>query len=92
MEHYRFFQNRNCEFFPCHKGVEEEKFNCLFCYCPLYVLADKCGGSFSYTKNGIKDCSGCIRPHCRENYDEIVSCMEKILELAKKQDHSLEKT
>lgn len=92
MEHYRFFQNRNCEFFPCHKGMEEENFNCLFCYCPLYALADKCGGSFSYTENGIKDCSGCIRPHCRENYDKIVSCMEKILELAKKRDHSLEKT
>ena len=37
-ERYRFFQHRACEFFPCHKGVEEEQFSCLFCYCPLYAL------------------------------------------------------
>ena len=35
---YAFFQHRACEFFPCHKGVPEEDFNCLFCYCPLYAL------------------------------------------------------
>ena len=35
-KHYTWFQNRECEYFPCHKGVREEEFNCLFCYCPLY--------------------------------------------------------
>lgn len=34
---YRFFQNRACEFFPCHAVEDVEKFNCLFCYCPLYL-------------------------------------------------------
>lgn len=33
---YRFFQNKECEYFPCHKTENEEEFNCLFCYCPLY--------------------------------------------------------
>ena len=39
-EGFDFFQNRACEYFPCHKGVADEDFNCLFCYCPLYLLGD----------------------------------------------------
>ena len=54
MANYDFFQNRECEYFPCHTGLDPEEFNCLFCYCPLYALKDKCGGNFRYTKNGIK--------------------------------------
>ena len=33
--HYAFFQNRDCEYFPCHATKHPEDFNCLFCYCPL---------------------------------------------------------
>lgn len=47
-EHYKFFQNKECEYFPCHKVKNTENFNCLFCYCPLYALGDKCGGNFKY--------------------------------------------
>lgn len=25
-DNYKFNQHRQCEFFPCHKGVEEDKF------------------------------------------------------------------
>ena len=32
--HYAFFQNRDCEYFPCHATKHPEDFNCLFCYCP----------------------------------------------------------
>lgn len=85
MDHYKFFQNRKCEFFPCHKGINDADFSCLFCYCPLYALGDRCGGSFTYLENGIKDCSGCVRPHRRENYDVILEKMGQVLELAKKQ-------
>ena len=46
--HYSFFQHTQCEFFPCHKTAKPEDFNCLFCYCPLYALGDKCGGNFAY--------------------------------------------
>lgn len=84
MSHYNFFQNRECEYFPCHKGVQEQDFNCLFCYCPLYCLGDRCGGSFAHLDNGIKDCSGCLKPHRRENYDKIMEKMAQVMELAKR--------
>ena len=47
MANYDFFQNKECEYFPCHKNADKESFNCLFCYCPLYCLGDKCGGNFT---------------------------------------------
>ena len=84
MKHYQFFQNRDCEYFPCHKGIGEETFNCLFCFCPLYCLGEACGGSFCYTENGMKDCSNCIRPHIRENYEQIMKKMDAVMELVRK--------
>ncbi len=84
MPYYDFFQNRQCEYFPCHPGADPERFSCIFCYCPLYALGDKCGGSFRYTQDGIKDCTNCLRPHRRENYEQICQCMQAILDLAKK--------
>lgn len=71
--HYKYFTNRECEYFPCHKCDDVDNFNCLFCFCPLYSLGDKCGGNFTYTKDGIKDCSSCLIPHRKENYDYIVN-------------------
>ena len=62
----RFFQNRECRYFPCHTGVPEEEFNCLFCYCPLYTLGRKCGGNYVYTEKNIKSCKDCTFPHRRE--------------------------
>ncbi len=88
MANYDFFQNRECEYFPCHKGADPETFSCLFCYCPLYALGDKCGGSFTYTESGVKDCSNCLRPHMRENYDCICNCMNKLIEIAGKQENT----
>ena len=88
MEHYKFCQHRNCEFFPCHEGVKEDDFNCLFCYCPLYALGDKCGGNFTHLENGIKDCSGCLVPHRKENYDRIMEKMGEVMKLARKRDYS----
>ena len=81
--HYAFFQNRECEFFPCHKGADEANFNCLFCYCPLYALGRRCGGNFCYTESGIKDCSNCRFPHLRENYDRINERFQEIVELTR---------
>ena len=71
--HYKHFTNKKCEYFPCHKCDDVDNFNCLFCFCPLYSLEDKCGGNFTYTDTGIKDCSNCLVPHKVENYDYIVS-------------------
>ena len=47
-------------------GVDPDDFNCLFCYCPLYALGEDCKGNFTYTVDGIKDCSNCNIPHHRE--------------------------
>ena len=83
-ESYKFMCNRECEFFPCHKVENENEFNCLFCYCPLYALGDKCGGDFVYTENGIKDCSNCMIPHSVDAYEHIISKSEELMEMAKK--------
>ena len=92
MSHYDFFQNRECEYFPCHLNANPETFSCLFCYCPLYALGDKCGGNFTYTKTGIKNCTNCLRPHLRENYPVICEKVRLVLELAKKNPESCETT
>lgn len=84
MEHYKFFQNEKCEYFPCHKCENTAEFNCLFCYCPLYALGDKCGGNFTYTGDGIKDCSSCLVPHKRGNYDYMMEKMGEIIKQTKK--------
>ena len=82
-----YYKNTSCGYFPCHKVANDEDFNCMFCYCPLYALGDKCGGNFNYTKEGIKDCSNCLVPHRRENYQRIMEKMDDILELAKKKEN-----
>ena len=70
-ENYKFFQHKACEFFPCHETKDIDNFNCLFCYCPLYALGENCGGNFKILENGVKDCSNCLLPHKRSNYDYI---------------------
>ncbi len=82
MGSYKFFTNDKCEFYPCHKE-NVDKFNCIFCYCPLYFLGKECGGDFIYTDSGIKDCSNCVIPHKHENYDYII---KKLLEHTNKQN------
>lgn len=80
---YKFFSHTECEFFPCHKTNDPENFNCLFCYCPLYALKDKCGGNFKYTEKGIKDCINCTLPHQRKNYDYVIGKFKEIIEITK---------
>ncbi|SMB96167.1 Zn-finger-like domain-containing protein [Desulfonispora thiosulfatigenes DSM 11270] len=87
---YKFFQNNKCEYFPCHKIDNQKEFNCLFCYCPLYALKDKCGGNFIYTK-GIKDCSKCSIPHVDNGYEHIMSKIGQIIKLASKDNINLDK-
>ena len=81
---YRYFCNKECEYFPCHKNVEEDEFNCMFCYCPLYGLKDKCGGNFIYLENGIKSCINCGIPHSKKGYEYIMSKSKEMMELGKK--------
>ncbi len=83
-KNYKFVQNKKCEFFPCHKISDPTKFNCLFCFCPLYMLGDKCGGDFGYTDKGVKDCSKCTIPHDEGGYEYIMSKMDEIIRIAGK--------
>lgn len=69
---YPFFTHRECKYFPCHEGVDPDEFNCLFCYCPLYALGPECGGDFSYSEKGYKDCTGCTKLHVGDNGTKIV--------------------
>lgn len=84
--HYAFFQNRACEYFPCHKGVSEEEFNCLFCYCPLYALGRRCGGNHVYNEKGNKVCTDCTVPHRPENYEKIIGRYKEIMEVVRRSD------
>ena len=52
--HHQFFQNRECKYFPCHKGIDEEEFNCLFCYCPLYALGKSAAETAGTTKKATR--------------------------------------
>lgn len=82
-EHFKFIQNTKCEYFPCHKTNNTGTFNCLFCYCPLYGLKNRCGGNFHYLENGIKDCSDCMIPHSSKGYEHVMCHIQDIIELGK---------
>ncbi len=75
---YRFFENRKCKYFPCHKGLED--FNCLFCYCPLYNREHCPGNPRFIEKKGrtIKVCTDCTFPHQPRNYDIIIQILKEI--------------
>ena len=82
-ENYKFFSHKECEFFPCHDVNDIDDFKCMFCYCPLYALGEKCGGNFEYLENGVKSCSECMIPHRRDAYDFIISKCSELIELAR---------
>lgn len=75
--HYKCFSHWECEFYPCHKGADPDHFNCLFCYCPLYLLGTECGGAYRILDNGVKDCSACLFPHQPESYDAVVQKLQQ---------------
>ncbi len=82
---YKFIQNIECEYFPCHKNIDIENFNCLFCYCPLYALGDGCGGNPTYTSNGVKSCMECeVVHHKSSGYEHVQNKMKNVISLVKK--------
>lgn len=70
---YKWFSNKECKYYPCHKDGET---NCLFCFCPLYNF-ENCGGNFVINKRGLKDCKDCKIPHSEGGYEYIIN---KIIE------------
>ena len=73
-----FFKNTECSYFPCHKNINQDDFNCLFCYCPLYSK-NPCPGNPTYIKKEdgrlIKRCTDCVFPHKPENYQKIMNLL-----------------
>ena len=89
-KHYSFFQNTACEYFPCHETKHPERFNCLFCYWTLYALGRNCGGNFRYTPSGIKDCSGCMIPHEKDNFGRITGRFQELCERLRRLEQTKE--
>lgn len=83
-EHFKFVQNTQCEYFPCHSVADPETFNCLFCYCPLYALGEDCGGNYEYLANGVKNCMNCLLPHKKENFEYVTTKLKVLIEQVKK--------
>lgn len=69
----RCYSNYKCKYFPCHTS-DSPRFNCIFCYCPMYYLPACLGKPAFIQSNGVlfKDCSACDVPHRPENYDRII--------------------
>ena len=86
-----YFSHKKCKFFPCHKNADPDDFNCLFCYCPLYALGEKCGGNFRYTEKGIKDCTNCMLPHKRKNYGYVTGKYQELADMMKRAKESISK-
>lgn len=75
---YRFFKNKECDYFPCHEGLDN--FNCLFCYCPMYHVENCPGNPVYKEKDGkhLKICTNCTFPHKAENYDKIIEVIKRL--------------
>ena len=85
-DNYKFYNNKECEFLPCHKTNYPDDIYCLFCYCPLYTLGKNCGGNFKYTDKGIKPRYVCLLPPPKNNYDYIMSKFQDIIKNTKIND------
>lgn len=71
----RYFENRACQYYPCHKGSAH--INCMFCYCPFYTWENCPGNPAFVDKKGkrIKTCLHCQFPHKAENYEKIMELL-----------------
>lgn len=83
---YKFFKNDACKYFPCHEVSNEDNFNCMFCYCPLY-FTDECGGNYEII-GGVKSCMDCNIPHGPNSYEYM---LEKVIENIEKRKAEYER-
>ena len=63
-DHYKFFSHKQCEYYPCH---QLDEINCLFCYCPLYILKD-CKGHYKMIGN--------INDYIISRYQDVVKAFQ----------------
>ena len=72
-----FFQHTECDYF------------CMLCYCPLYTLGEDCGGNYTYTSKGAKNCKACNIPHNGDSGVRLVrSRFDDLRKLAAKKQPS----
>lgn len=71
--HFKGFQNKSCEFWPCHSEAEMDGMGCMSCYCPLYFIA--CPGNYTRLPDGRKDCSQCTIIHRKGGWDIVQQYM-----------------
>lgn len=73
----RYFENRECKYYPCHSGLDH--INCMFCYCPFYAW-EKCPGVNEYkvskSGNRVKVCTNCIFAHDANSYDRVMEILQ----------------
>ena len=55
-----------------------------FLLLPALRFGPHCGGAFQYKENGIKDCTNCLFPHRRENYQKVIARYKDILGVLKR--------
>jgi Zn-finger protein len=72
---HKYFRNAACKYFPCHRAADDGEFNCLFCFCPLYMLPD-CGGDF-VLRGKVKDCTPCAKPHGPGGYEHVLTRLKR---------------
>ncbi len=73
---FKYFENRDCKYYPCHKG--NEHINCMFCYCPLYHM-ENCPGTYKIIEKDsgpVKSCIDCRFPHEPDNFEKIIKIMK----------------
>ena len=54
-------KNKQCQYRPCHIGIDEKDFACDLCFCPAYPCGDKTLGKWLNTF--VWDCTNCVLPH-----------------------------
>jgi len=73
---YKYFENRDCAFYPCH---DMEEINCLFCFCPLYEM-EECPGDPVYAEHDgkrVRICNDCRYPHDAVNYEDVMELLKE---------------
>ena len=83
-----FFSHKECEAFPCHATDDKDNFNCLFCFCPLYMFGRQCGGNFTHTLCGIMDCTNCMIPHERDSYGYVIQKLKELRGISRHEKES----
>ena len=78
-KHFAFYTNKECEYYPCHPVPEGTEFNCLFCYCPLYMLGRKCGETSPIWKAASRTVASAWYPTAGRTMDLLPTVSRRLL-------------